>query len=328
MRNSKLKFILRTVALLCAAVSLLLCLNGCKKKKPDPTTESTTQTTTGDTAPTTKPTTPPPTTKPTTPPPTTKPTDPPATTVPVETTQPVVCQHVLSNWKVGQVSNCTTEGSRYKECTLCKEKVETEAIAKTAHSPSRWIVDKKATCTSQGKQHQECTQCKEVLISITVDKADHDTMVFNSKAATTTERGHTAEIRCVTCRAFVQHSYTIPIIGSVNYTFDVNSDGKSCTITGVTDFTGKELILPDTLDGYTITAIGENAFANKSAVTTVYIPKSVTKLESKAFSGCSSLTNITYQGTTAQWNMVQKGTEWNTGTATYTIYCSNTSLAK
>ncbi len=315
MRNSKLKFILRTVALLCAAVSLFLCLNGCKKKKPDPTkpnptTESTTQTITEDTAPTTKPTTPPP------------------TTVPVETTQPVICQHVLGNWKVGQVSNCTTEGSRYKECTLCKTKVETEVIAKTAHSPSSWIVDKKATCTAQGKQHQECAQCKELLISIIVDKADHKVMTMPGYAAETNAPGRTDYLKCMTCNAEVQKSFVIPIVGSVNYTFDVNSDGKSCTITGVTGFSGKELILPDTLDDYTVTAIGEKAFANKSGITTIYIPKSVTKLESKAFNGCSGLTNITYQGTTAQWNVVQKGSEWNANTATYTIYCSNTSLAK
>ena len=327
MRNSNLKFILRTVALLCAAVSLLLCLNGCKKKKPDPTkpnptTESTTQTTTEDTAPTTKPTTPPPTTKPTTP------TTPPTTTVPVETTQPVICQHVLGNWKVGQVSNCTTEGSRYKECTLCKEKVETEVIPKTAHSPSSWITDKAATCTAQGKQHQECTQCRELLISITVDRTDHKVRTMSGYAATTTTPGRTDSLECKTCDAEVQKSFVIPIIGSVNYTFDVNSDGKSCTITGVTGFSGKELILPDTLDDYTVTAIGEKAFANKSGITTIYIPKSVTKLESKAFSGCSGLTNITYQGATAQWATLQKGTDWNALTGVYTIYCSNTSLAK
>ena len=326
MRNSKLKYFLRTVALLCAAVSLLLCLNGCKKKKPDPTestpstesTESIETTGAEDTAPTTKPTTPPPTTTPTTPP---------ATTQPEETTQPA-CNHVLSNWKVGQVSNCTTEGSRYKECTLCKEKVETEVIPKTEHSAGNWIVDKKATCTAQGKQHQECTQCKEVLISIVVGVADHDIYVGRSKEATATSAGFTAEVYCVNCKKTVQNSYDIPSIGSVAYTYDINSDSKTCTITGVTDFSAKELILPAAIDGYTVTAIGEKAFANKTSITTLYIPKTVTKLGNKSFIGCYSLTNITYQGTSAQWNTVAKGAEWNSGTGHYTIYCTNASLSK
>lgn len=323
MRNSKLKSVLQVIAIVSVAASLLLCLNGCKKKKPDatestPPTESTPAETTQDTAPTTKPTTPAPTTKPTTPT---------ATTQPEETTKPA-CNHVLSNWKVGQTSNCTTEGSRYKECTLCKEKVETEVIPKTDHTPSSWIIDKKATCTAQGKQHQECTQCKEVLISILVGVADHNTKTMSGYAATTSTPGRTDSLHCKTCDAEVQKSFVIPIIGSVKYTYTVNSDGKSCTITGVTDFSGKELILPAAIDDYTVTAIGEKAFANKTGITTLYIPKTITKLDSKAFIGCYSLTNITYQGTSLQWNTVAKGAEWNSGTGHYTVYCTNTSLAK
>ena len=321
MKNVKLKYFLRTVALLCAVVSLLMCLNGCKKKKPDSTTPSTTEST-PETSEQTEPTTAPTTPKPTTPKPTTPP-----TTQPEEATKPV-CNHVLSNWKVGQTSNCTTEGSRYKECTLCKEKVQTEVIPKTPHSASSWIVDKKATCTAQGKQHQECTQCKEVLISIVVGKADHNVRTMSGYAATTTTPGRTDSLECRTCDAEVQKSLVIPIIGSVAYTYEVNSDGKSCTITGVTGFSGKELILPATIDDHTVTAIGEKAFANKNGITTLYIPKTVTQIGAKAFIGCYSLTNITYQGTTLQWNTLSKGAEWNSGTGHYTIYCTNTSLAK
>ena len=325
MRDSKMKYYLRTIALLCAVVSLLLCLNGCKKKQPNPT-ESTPSTesieTTGpeDTAPTTKPTTPVPTTQPTTPPPTTQPEE---TTLPENN-----CVHELGNWKVEQVSNCTAEGSRYKECVLCKTKVETEIIPKTAHSASSWIVDKKATCTAQGKQHQECTQCKELLISITVGVADHNVKSMSGYAATTTTPGRTDSLHCKTCDAEVQKSFVIPIIGSVDYTFSVNNDGKSCTITGVNGFSGKELILPTTIDGYTVTAIGEKAFASKNTIHTVYIPKTVTKIDAKAFIGCYGITNITYQGTSAHWNNITKGAEWNSGTGHYTIYCTNTGLAK
>ena len=37
MRNSKLKSLLQVIAILSVVASLLLCLNGCKKKKPEPT---------------------------------------------------------------------------------------------------------------------------------------------------------------------------------------------------------------------------------------------------------------------------------------------------
>ena len=120
MKYSKLNYVLRTVALLCAVVSLLLCLVGCGKKKPDSTTPSTTESvpeTTGPTQPTTQPTTP-----------TTQPTEPQGTTAP--TTPP--CNHILSDWKVNPPASCTNEGERYKECTLCQAKVETEVIPKIA----------------------------------------------------------------------------------------------------------------------------------------------------------------------------------------------------
>ena len=321
MKNSKLNYFLRTVALLCTAVSLLLCLVGCGKKKPDPTKPNPTTESTADTEPSTPPTTQP-TTPPTTPP-TTQPTEPQGTTEP--SVPP--CDHILSNWLVNPSASCTNEGERYKECTLCHAKVETEVIPKIPHSINGWVYEgKPATCTSQGKMKQECSQCKEVFFTITVDKLDHDTVPIEGYAATATASGRTDRMYCTICRNYVQKAFTIPAIGSVDYTYTTNSDG-SCTLTGVNNFSGKELILPDKLDGHTVTTIGEKAFANKS-IETVYIPKTVTKISAKAFDSCTKLTNITYQGTTAQWSMVQKATDWNAMTGVYTIYCSNQSIAK
>lgn len=318
MKYSKLNYVLRTVALLCAAVSLLLCLGGCKDKKPDPTKPNPTTESTADTEPSTAPTT-----RPTTPPPTTQPTEPEETTAP--TTPP--CNHILSDWKVNPPASCTNEGERYKECTLCQAKLETEVIPKIAHSVNGWVYDgEPATCTSQGKMKQECSQCKEVFFTITVDKLDHDTVPIEGYAATTTATGRTDRMYCTICRDYVQKAFTIPAIGSVEFTHQVTSN-NTCTITGVNNFTGKELILPEKIGSYTVTGIGDDAF-NGMNIETVYIPKTITKIGSKAFNGCAQLTNITFQGTTAQWSMVQKTADWNASTGAYTIYCANQSIGK
>jgi hypothetical protein len=34
-----------------------------------------------------------------------------------------------------------------------------------------------------------------------------------------------------------------------------------------------------------------------------------------AFEGCSSLTNINYEGTETMWNNISKGSNWDSGTA-------------
>ena len=88
----------------------------------------------------------------------------------------------------------------------------------------------------------------------------------------------------------------IPIEGI--YTFAVNADGISATITGVTsqrDF----YVLPDkaVIDGetYDVTAIGNGAFAGNRLIT-AYLPTSVTAIGDNAFDGCVNLTSVTQVG--------------------------------
>ncbi len=44
---------------------------------------------------------------------------------------------------------------------------------------------------------------------------------------------------------------------------------------------------------------------------TVSIPHSVTSIGSRAFSGCKSLMDITFEGTMEQWHAVLKDVSWN-----------------
>ena len=88
----------------------------------------------------------------------------------------------------------------------------------------------------------------------------------------------------------------IPIEGI--YTFAVNADGESVTITGVTsqrDF----YVLPEeaVIDKktYTVTAIGNGAFAGNRLIT-AYLPESVTTIGDNAFDGCVNLTSVTQLG--------------------------------
>lgn len=88
----------------------------------------------------------------------------------------------------------------------------------------------------------------------------------------------------------------IPIEGI--YTFAVNADGESVTITGVTsqrDF----YVLPEkaVIDGkkYTVNAIGNGAFAGNRLIT-AYLPTSVTTIGDNAFDGCVNLTSVTQVG--------------------------------
>ena len=318
MKNFKLKDVLRTIALLCAVAGLMMCLNGCgdkNTKETEPETEPETTEATVDTTP--EDTAPPATTYPVITPP----------TEPTPTTTPSDCNHVLGNWEVDTVSSCTTEGMRYKKCSVCEEKVELEVIPKLEHIPGNWVADgKAATCTSQGKMKQVCSQCEEVLFTIMVDKLDHDALPIEGYPATANTPGRTDRTYCTTCRDYVQDYFIIPAIGTVDYTYEVNTY-NTCTITGVNNFTGTELILPDKIGNYSVVGIGDNAFV-EYAIKTVYIPKTVTKIGENAFYSCAELTNITYQGSTKMWNNLQKGEGWDAMTGDYIVYCTNQSIEK
>ena len=62
----------------------------------------------------------------------------------------------------------------------------------------------------------------------------------------------------------------------------------------ITKYTGSatNVVIPETINGVTVTAIGMEAFAGCSWLTSVSIPNSVVTIGGATFSGCSSLTSV------------------------------------
>ena len=77
-----------------------------------------------------------------------------------------------------------------------------------------------------------------------------------------------------------------------------------------------------------VTRIGRGAFSRCERLTSIEILSSVTSIEIDAFNGCESLTSITYKGTKAQWNQLEKGIRWNNATGDYTIHCTDGDIKK
>jgi uncharacterized repeat protein (TIGR02543 family) len=75
-----------------------------------------------------------------------------------------------------------------------------------------------------------------------------------------------------------------------DYKYSVSEDGKA-TITG---YTGREgdVVIPGTLGGYAVTAIGDRAFYSCSSMTSATIPDCVTSIGNEAFYYCYKLTTV------------------------------------
>ena len=80
---------------------------------------------------------------------------------------------------------------------------------------------------------------------------------------------------------------------STGLTYEVNTDGTTCTITGIGTCEDTKLIIPVKIDGYVVTAIGDNAFKECTMLTSVYVSTGTTTIGSYAFYNCTDLTSVT-----------------------------------
>ena len=74
--------------------------------------------------------------------------------------------------------------------------------------------------------------------------------------------------------------------------YEVDEEGNAT----ITKYYGNAsaVAIPETIDGYTVTKIGWQAFAENTLIQSVILPSSVIEIESGAFADCMSLNNITF----------------------------------
>ncbi len=92
-----------------------------------------------------------------------------------------------------------------------------------------------------------------------------------------------------------------PFINSQQYTYEINQDGTTITLTGAksTDHRGRSIVcIPSEIDGYTVTAIGDYAFStygnpyNECGMGELIIPDTVETIGKGAFRSCSGITKL------------------------------------
>ena len=72
-----------------------------------------------------------------------------------------------------------------------------------------------------------------------------------------------------------------------------------------------------------VTSIGKSAFTGCKALSSIVIPDGVQTIGVNAFYGCTSIENISFTGTTDQWNAMSKGTSWNYNVPATYVQCSD-----
>ena len=85
------------------------------------------------------------------------------------------------------------------------------------------------------------------------------------------------------------------------------------------------LVFRKTEDSYSVTYY--TGTAKIVEIPTKYKGLPVTSIGNSVFSGCSSLTSITFQGTVAEWNAITQGTGWSHNVLATEVVCSDGSVS-
>ena len=65
------------------------------------------------------------------------------------------------------------------------------------------------------------------------------------------------------------------------------------------------------------------SFEGATNLESITIPNSVKNIGYGAFSECTHLTTINFNGTKNEWNNIVKGNYWDEDTGLYSVYCSD-----
>lgn len=187
----------------------------------------------------------------------------------------------------------------WHECE-CGDKANIEA-----HSASEWIVDTAATETADGTKHKECTVCKKVLETATIPATGSShtnsygvyvgmtytagNLIYQITSIDTATVGQSKVIGVVAAKKNKIKKVTIPDRADCKgYRLNVTTIGNNA-------FAGCKALEKLTI-GNKVTVIGKNAFKNCSKLETVVIGKAVKTISSKAFIGDNKIKKITFKG--------------------------------
>lgn len=95
------------------------------------------------------------------------------------------------------------------------------------------------------------------------------------------------------------------------------------TATFETCFHIRTVTIPDSVG-----TIGSWVFFNCPDLAQVNIGSGVKAIQEHAFAGCKSLSSITYNGTKAEWDAIQKEEDWINKTGKYTVHCTDGDISK
>lgn len=271
-------------------------------------------------------------------------------------TENVSCQHLFSDWINEMPANCETDGyvGHYK-CTICDKNFDvnhkeiTEIVINKGHKYEKNICEVcNYTYYSGGLKFEisddrtYCTvskvgDCKDEIIYIPPQYKEKPVTVIGSNSFSNVDFAKEIvipdSVTTIKSYAFQYHGIeTIEIPNSVTiiepYAFSNCLNLKNILLpNSIVEIEGGTFLncpqLSNIVISNNVKTIGSEAFKLCKNLHSVTIPVSVTKIGSRAFYNCENLTEIIFKGTKEEWLKIEKGSDWDSYSGEYMIYCSD-----
>ena len=224
---------------------------------------------------------------------------------------------------------CENPGSESRHCSRCDATTDSRDINALGHDyAEEYTVDVKPTCEGVGSESRHCTRCDATTDSREVAALGHDTS--SVEWISDSENHWKVCARCNNKTEMAAHDFGttgICVCGVIEdtplgeFTFTSLSNNRW----EVTKYIGTRstVVIPSEYEGGAVTSIGSAAFEGYTDLTFVTIPDSVTSIGYGAFLFCIGLTSVTFEGTIAEWNAINKGYAWNNNCPFTEVVCSD-----
>ena len=70
--------------------------------------------------------------------------------------------HFSDEWTIDVEATCTANGTKSRHCTVCDLRTDITGIGATGHYYGEWIIDSEAGCVTAGSKHKTCSACNDV----------------------------------------------------------------------------------------------------------------------------------------------------------------------
>lgn len=217
---------------------------------------------------------------------------------------------------------CAEPGCTKYVCKDCGYEKIVEYVT-TNHVYGEWQTYIPYTCTTQGLERRYCTTCGA--FEERISQPDHVYDIVEVVEPTRTSSGYTKH-SCECGECYIDNIVSTAGSEGLEYTLKTFYDAetkqyvKTYTVVGLGECTDKEIVIPYMHNGIVVTSIRYDAF-RESDITALYLPASITSINSTALWNCKDLKTIVFEGTLDEWDSISKATSWNYGLTGLKLVC-------